>query len=308
MVIPAFLLTLVLAGLALSALPPRVALLWRHWRRRRQGKAKAEGEEGGGAFSVASSVGTVASLLLVALQGAALFSNSYIEAEERVYLFLGATAVGARALGLAGRGTEAQGSSSSGGGVYCLAQHHLPWLLPGLLTRLAFEAKGHGQDVAAHFGPIATACPLLLLLAGYAFIATTSSSSSSTRRHPRRRGHKTAAVAAAAVAGLLVLLHWAAQADPHDHPFWSDALHLALPRAVFAGCALALLARLGGGGRGDGIAALCLDLAAAISPALLLVLGPAAPASLLCQAGSVIALRQLRPPPQPSPRSPKSWR
>lgn len=261
----------------------------------------------------------VGSLALVVLHGAGLFSNSYIEAEERVFLFLGTTAaVGAEAAvalqqptsEVKATTTASTTNSNSNKGnspavalaattFISLGRHHLPLLLPALCARLAFEATGHGQDVAAHFGTLSTPLPLLALLLGYHYYTNKGSSGSgSSKRTGKGKGHNGVAWLAAAYA--LILLYWAAQADDGHHAWAHTApLRLFVPRAVFLGCALAAARRLlllfpthPNNNNNDSLGALCLDLAAALSPALLLVLGPAAAPSLLCQAGAFLSLHQ----------------
>ena len=318
-VIPCLLLSLVLAGLILSKMREGG----------REGWVGVGGREGG----------SLGSLLLVLLHGVSLFSNSYIEGEEKTYLFLGGSAAALLWVGTitnnscrsssksssssnntsgssssdnskknsnnTSRSSRSSSTSSSSGIIYPA------WLLPALLTRLAFEAKGHGQDVAAHFHLLPTLLPLLFLLLGYHHL----SSSSTPSPVPSKR------TILLSLSYLLLLLHWLSQIDAQDLPLWAtDTLHLGIPRLLYLSSLLGFIflccssssssssssrttttttsSSSSKGSSSSSNTNFCLDVAAlSLSPPLLLVLGPLGPWSLLCLSGTLYSLRRFCAPP-----------
>ena len=216
------------------------------------------------------------SFVLVVLHGVSLFSNSYIEGEEKTYLFLTGSAAALVWL-IAQHANEEKKNISS-------TSTPLPtWLLPALLARLAFDQKGHGQDVTSHFHLLTTLGPLVGLLVGYHHV---SMSSSTHPRTPRR-------VVLLGLAYLLLLAYWIIQVDAQDLPVSvATAAQLVLPRLLYLASFLSFLFCLFFAAKSSR-ALFCLDVAALLSPPLLLVLGPVGCWSLLCLGGSMQALRRL---------------
>jgi hypothetical protein len=306
-VIPCLLVSLLLGGIICLAV-------------REDWKATSKFQEKRG-WSWRPSVPVGISLGLVSLHGISLFSNSFIEREESVHLFLGGSTAAllwvlrtTKQAVYAGVDNSQAGSGGPDKTSYKHSSLHPDshragflypaWLIPTLLVRVAFEAKGHGQDMVAHFHIWPTLAALLALLVGYHCLSTpwgtpSPSPTSLVSSFPTKRSGYLA------VSYLLVLLYWIVQVEAQDLPLWlADLTHLGLPRLLYSASLVAFLTvcrttyvTLGPGGSNAGSqrssANFCLDLAAlSLSPPLLLVLGPMAPLSLLCLGGMLWTLRK----------------
>jgi hypothetical protein len=145
---------------------------------------------------------------LVVLQGLSLFSNSFIEGEEKAYLFLSTTAL----LLLTTTATATQGPGATPSPLEQLA-----WLVPAALHRVASLHTGHGQDYAASFGTRSTALPLWGLLILYRVLGAGA-------------GH----LSAVGWGYAMLLIYWVAGAEPDGPLFASSAVRLWVPRACYA--------------------------------------------------------------------------
>jgi len=143
-----------------------------------------------------------------------MFSNSFIEAEHSVLLFLSSTAIIVTLW-------RPSSSSSSSSRLLMVA-------VTAALGRVASAHKGHGQDVLSHLSTATTLVPLLLLCYLHHHLTTTTTTTTTTTM------------------GIVftyssILVYWLSQAELGHDDWVATLLRLYIPRVVYMITAVVLL-------------------------------------------------------------------